>query len=464
MMNSMPRIQRTLTAALVVSWAFLAISCGNEEPWLAPLNPAFVEYTAEEAPQLVRATDEGFRFGYIPSPIPQEIHVPRMRLAVSPTDTKYDMRDPDGDGDDSDSLLTAVRSQGGCGACWAFATYGALESHVKQTLGMVQDYSEDNLKHLAGFDWGPCDGGNLDMSTAYLSRSSGPISETDDPYDQSDTSDYCTDCDPVRYVDNVVWLPTRSAVTDNAYIKEALVQYGGLHTSYYHSDTYYHGSPNYTYYYSGSSPTNHAVVIVGWDDDKEVAGAPDDGAFIVRNSWGSWWGDDGYFYVSYYDQRFAFQSLGYFDETLESAFSFDTVYYYDELGRTSYMGYGSTVAWGANWFVPGQDESLEAVGFYANDSPTQYEIYIYEEFNGSSFSDLQATKTGSVSHPGWYTVQLDTPVDLLEGDGFGVVIKFTNDDHIYPVPLEANVGGYSSAASANPGKATTRAPGLPGWT
>ena len=301
------------------------------------------------------------------------------------------------------------------------------------------------------------------MSTAYLSRYSGPISEADDPYDQSASSDYCTDCDPVRYVDNVVWLPTRSSVTDNAYIKQALVQYGGLHTSYYHSDTYYSGSPNYTYYYSGSNSTNHAVVIVGWDDDKEVAGAPDDGAFIVRNSWGSWWGDDGYFYVSYYDQKFAFTSLGYFDETLESAFSFDTVYHYDELGRTAYMGYGSTVAWGANWFVPGQDESLEAVGFYANDSPTQYEIYIYEEFSAGSFSDLQATKTGSVPHPGWYTVELDTPVDLLEGDGFGVVIKFTNDDSNYPIPLERPIGSYSSAASANPGESYISSGGS-SWT
>jgi hypothetical protein len=47
MMNSVPCIKRTLAAALVLSCAFLTISCGNEEPWLAPLNPAFVKYTAE---------------------------------------------------------------------------------------------------------------------------------------------------------------------------------------------------------------------------------------------------------------------------------------------------------------------------------------------------------------------------------------------------------------------------------
>ena len=116
MMNSTPCIKKTLAAALVVSWAFLAISCGDEEPWLAPMNQAFLESTAEEAPQLVRATDEGFGFGYIPSPVPPEKHVPGYWLAAaSLTDPKYDMRDPNNDGNQADSLLTPVRNQGSCG-------------------------------------------------------------------------------------------------------------------------------------------------------------------------------------------------------------------------------------------------------------------------------------------------------------------------------------------------------------
>ena len=407
MMNYTPCIKKTLAAALVVSWAFLAISCGDEEPWHAPLNPAFEESSTEEAPQLLRATGEGVGFGYIPSPVPPEIHVPGYwTAAASLTDPKYDMRDPNNDGNQSDSLLTPVRDQGSCGACWTFATYGALESHLKQSLAEVHDFSEDNLKHLHGFDLAPCYGGNIEMSTAYLSRLQGPITEGDDPFDPSPTSAYCTDCDPVRYVDNVIFLPARSGTTDNTYIKEAIVSHGGVHTSFYYQISSYDSSSK-TYYYDDPNDSfddsNHTIVIVGWDNDKYVPNAPAGnryGAFIARNSWGTSWGENGYFYVSYYDESIAFSTLAYFDDRAESASPFDRVYYYDDLGRTSAMGYGSTVAWGANWFVPSQDESLEAVGFYATDSPTQYAIYIYEEFNGSSFFSPESLQDRQRCPPG----------------------------------------------------------------
>jgi len=465
----MTTTQRILTAAVLLFVFLSTNSCGEAVPWSAPLNPAFLEFFTKGTPEDPRLTAEpGRALGYIPSPIPPEKHLPRFRLAGSPTDPAYDMRDPNDDGDDSDSLLTPVRNQADCGACWTFATYGAYESHLKQFLAEAQDFSEDNLKHLHGFDATPCQGGNEQMSTAYLARFQGPISEADDPYDEADDSDFCTDCDPVRYVDNVVFLPTRSTTSDNDLIKQALIDFGGVYTSFYWQASSYNSS-EYTYYYDDPDPppfnnSNHAVVIVGWDDDKYVPNAPEGyryGAFIVRNSWGSsWFGEDGYFYVSYHDESFAFTSLAYYDETEESAFSFDTVYSYDELGRTGSLGVNDPVAWGANWFVPAQDESLTAVGFYAVDTPTSYEIYIYEEFAALSFSDPQATKTGSVPYPGWYTVELDTPVDLTEGDGFGVVIKFTTDDHGYPVPAEMDLAGYSSGATAGPGQSYISTSGL----
>ena len=468
-------IKRTLVAGMIVFGFFAPGAQGEDTPTdaptprLAPLNPAFVKSASPKRPVFLSGTEPGSNFGYIPSPVPPKKHVPSRLVAASPTDARYDMRDPNNDGSQADSLLTPVRNQGTCGACWTFGTYGALESHVKKSFAEVQDFSEDNLKHLHGFDSGPCDGGNIEYSAAYLSRNRGPISEADDPYDDSAGSAYCTDCDPMRFVDNVIFLPVRYGTTDNAYIKEAVLEHGGVYTSFYFQPASYN-SLSKTYYYDDPDDSfddsNHTVVIVGWDDNKYVPDAPAglrSGAFIVRNSWGSSWGEGGYFYISYHDESIAFTTVSCFDDRPESDFSFDRVYYYDALGRTSSLGYGSTVAWGANWFVPVSDGTLEAVGFYTTDSPTRYDIYIYEGFNGSSFSDLRATKTGTVAHPGWYSVPLDTPVDLKEGDGFGVVIKFTNDDDRYPVPLETNIAGYSSAASANPGESYV-SPNGSSWT
>ena len=428
---------------------FAGIGGAEDIPKLCPLNPAFTDYINVQR-SMVSSDSEGHFFGYIPSPILPEIHTSGELEAGFAHDPMYDMRDPDGDGNQADSLLTPVKAQGECGSCWAFATYGSLESQIKEFLIVDEDFSEDNLKHRHGFDWGPCEGGNIKMSSAYLSRYDGPISESDDPYDESQYSEYCIDCSPVRYIDNVVFLPVRSNVNDNTYIKQAILDHGGLYTSlFYQSSSYNPG--DYTYYYNGSGLSNHAVVIVGWDDSKVITGAPDNGAFIVRNSWGDGWGDGGYFYVSYYDTEIVFSSLAYFDEKTESGLDFNKIYYYDKLGWTASLGYGP-ITWGANWFIPDSDGILTAVGFYATHSNMSYEINIYDEFNGSSFSDLRFSQTGTVMYSGWYTVKLDQEVAINKNDGFGVVIRFNTPGYNFPVPIEMPIAGYSSGATANPGE------------
>ena len=91
----------------------------------------------------------------------------------------YDMRTA---GPGGTSLLTSVKDQSGCGACWAFATYGSIES-VWKVMGLGDnDLSENNLKNCSGFELPPCQWGHHFMSTAYLVRGAGSISEEDDPW------------------------------------------------------------------------------------------------------------------------------------------------------------------------------------------------------------------------------------------------------------------------------------------
>ncbi len=451
----------------------VSIASAQKPASLAPLSEDFLLYQQSRSVSYSPAAWDRLS-GVVPSPMETEVHRPDItydrrhiergkkslfdaRVYASASDPKYDLRDPNLDGDYSDKLLTDIRAQGSCGSCWAFATYGSLESYLKKTYDLSDvnnDYSENNLKHLHGFDYGPCAGGNEEMSTAYFARYDGPISESDDPYDESSSGPNCTACDPVRYVDNFVWMPTRSGPTDNGYIKQAILDYGALYTCYYHNDNYADAGTN-SYYYDGGADTNHCIAIVGWDDNK-VTAAAQDGAFICRNSWGTSWGENGYFYISYYDTRIAYEGLAHAIDEDDANFQFDTIYQYDPLGMTGNAGWDDGGDdWGANIFTPDSDGYLKAIGFYSSASGMSYEIYIYDSFNGSEFSTLLGTQTGSVTYRGYYTIQLDDPIALTSNDDFAVVIRFnttTGTMQGYPIPVEYYHAGYSSSVNANAGE------------
>jgi len=454
------KLKQSLFAGLPVFIFSLVFpfSCavGDEMPSPAPVNPQFEAYLAARARLAEPAAAAApYGTGWLPSPIAPRVHHPGDMLAPGAiTDPLYDLRDPDLDGDDADSPLTPIKSQGGCGSCWAFAAYGTYESYIRNKTGVVQDYSENHLKHLHGFNWGPCAGGNIYLSSAYFARYQGPVYEVDDPDDQTATSDPCEACPPVEYIDSAVFLPVRANTGDNAYIKQAVLDHGALYTSLYWDNGYYNGG-NDTYYYNyydgENRQSNHAVVIVGWDDSK-VTAAAQPGAYIVRNSWGRYWGDGGYFYASYYDESFAFSTLAYIDDTHEDIP--EKIYQHDSLGKTYSVGWGDGEDWGANVFDADEDGVINAVSFYATDSMS-YSVYLYDTIatNPVAFSgQLGTTRTGSVPHAGYYTVRLEEAIPVTAGDSFAVVMRFATPGYNYPIPMERPFANYSSAAEASAGE------------
>ncbi|WP_407423234.1 C1 family peptidase [Methanobrevibacter sp.] len=330
---------------------------------------------------------------------------------------KFDLRDY--------GWITSVKDQETSGNCWAFSALAALESCILKASNTTLDLSEENVKNLIEWysDYGWASetngGGNEYMSFGYLVSWMGPVFEDDDL-----TDDY-TLVSPLLnsmiHVQNIVCLP-RSSYTDNDGIKEALMKYGAVSTALYYSSTYLN-SRTKGYYYDGSDGeyANHAVTIVGWDDGYSRYNykytAPGNGAWIVKNSWGSSWGNDGYFYVSYYDAKFAEvgDPIGGYTFILNDTQRFDKNYQYDIIGATDFFVTGKDTIWYENLFNATGNELLTAFSTYFNIT-TSWEAYIYVN------DVLKLTQSG-LSECGYYTFNLDEFIPLKEGDEFKIAIR-----------------------------------------
>lgn len=429
----------------ITLFIFLALPVMAQE--MAPLNPAFLEYIQESQFSKIQAPlPDEHPLGFIPSPLNLS-HLTGQpmfqgtRLLSAPL--SYDLR--------TQGKLTPTKDQENCGSCWAFATYGSMESNLLPS--ETWDFSENNLKNTHGFDPGHCDGGNGDMSTAYLVRWSGPVRESDDPYDPSDpNSPHALPYE--KLMQEVIVVPDRANSSDNENIKQAVMTYGGVMTSMYYGSGYYNS--NYkTYYYNGANASNHAVVIVGWDDNfdknKFASIPPGNGAFVIRNSWGASWGENGYFYMSYYDSKVG--KSNYVFNGAEPTTHYRNVYQYDPLGWVSAYGYGTNTAWFANVFTAAEDEALTAVGFYTPTLNSSYELHIYIDVTSDpTTGSPSGTQSGTIETAGYHTVPLSLPVPLSSGEKFSIVVKLTTPGSNYPVPVESRIANYSSQAKANPGE------------
>lgn len=444
------RTGETLKRTLFVLSFFCVISAcssarAQETPSLAPVDPSFAVYQENSSREGLAMGE--FGLGYVPSPayLPhlrtEEIADPSLSSPAS-----YDLR--------TYGKVTPIRNQGGCGACWAFGTMASLESTL--LTGEKRNFSENNLKNRHGFDSSCCAGGNTDMSTAYFARWEGPAEETDDTYNENScSSPSAVACQ--KHVQDAYFIPGRSSALDNEGIKQAVMNHGAVAASMRWEDSYY-SSSNSAYYYNGSSDdTNHVIAVIGWDDNysssKFKISPPGNGAFLIRNSWGTDWGSEGYFWISYYDSVTAYHRSAVF--TAEPTSGYGGAYEYDDLGYTTSLGWtGSDTGWGANMFTATDDHTLTAVSSYFLANNSAYTLYVYTGCTASSprSGAMACSKSGSVANAGYHTIILDQPVSVSAGQNFSVVFKYTTPGYGYPVPIERPITGYSSGASASSGQ------------
>jgi len=441
-------MSRLRLVVLIVILLLVSVSLvASETSWrLAPLNPRFLarqgDANARRAPAI--AGVPGLSQPKL-SPLDLSYLVSTEPPAVFPR--SFDLREL--------GRIPLIKDQDGYPACQAFATMGMLEAMLLP--GEVLDFSEWHIYRHHGFnidnEYGSDSGGNWQMNAAYLLRWSGPVGEDDSPYGSGINPDALS-LPRLKHVQKMRFFPPRRDPLDNAAIKRYLMEQGPIYASILYDSSSYN-SASASHYFSGGVDANHGVVVVGWDDDFDrrrfLRVAPGNGAFILRNSWGSGWGNGGYFYMSYYDT--GFQARMGALETADTD-NYGLIYQHDPLGVISILGGVSRHAWASNVFVAREAGELAAVGFYLMDTSSAYTIRIYRSLSGQdpSSGQLYVEQEGSWLHAGYITVPLETPVPLAEGERFAVAVHFQTPGSDYPIPVEYPVNGYSPGASASPGE------------
>jgi len=161
-----------------------------------------------------------------------------------------------------------------------------------------------------------------------------------------------------------------------------------------------------------------------------------DGAFICKNSWGSEFGDNGLFYVSYCDSVIGNLAVAY--TGIEDPDNYDRIYQQDEGGWVGVIGYGRNKAYMANVYTAESDEALKAVGFYATGPDTSYKVYVCADYKGPSSLDISGKvyAQGTFRNAGYYTVNLSEEVALEAGKKFACIVEVDTPSSSKPVAIE----------------------------
>ncbi len=364
---------------------------------------------------------------------------------------KFDLRNVNGK-----SYVTSVKSQSG-GTCWTHATMSAIEGnmlmngtwaanaesgeanlaeyHLDWWNGFNQNYNQDIAPSSGGLT--VHQGGDFRVASAYVTRGAGVVRDVDGQ-SYSSAPSATKPSYHFYYVRDIEWFDAGKNLENIDAIKKNIMENGVMAVAYTSSSSYMSGNAQYQPPTSSREP-NHAVSIVGWDDNKTTP-APKKGAWIMKNSWGTSKGVNGYYWISYYDKV-----TGHHPEMGAVAFKntermkYSNVYYHD------YHGWRDTKAnvkeafnaFTAKGSQSGRGEILKAVSFYVAQDNVRYMVKVYRKFENGELSDLIAMKDGTIERKGFHTLDLDSPVALNAGDKFYVDVDLSEGGH--PFDRTSNV-------------------------
>ncbi len=350
-------------------------------------------------------------------------------------------------------LVTPVKNQSPYGTCWSFAAIACMENNAMLQGYGSYDLSEAQLGYFMfhnpknpasglegdtvsynaqGGDWYDFGGNNL-LTTKLLAKGYGPTLERYVPYENITASLK----DEYAFGHNIFSLQAAYVIdgNDKEGIKEAIVNYGGATMNVYMGNTksYYNRKTASLYVSSSKERADHDVCVVGWDDNYSrenfSKSKPEkDGAWICKNSYGTGFGEDGYFWVSYEDKVTNSKNESCVAFVLRSSGVYNSVYQYDGGGSEATV----QARGAANIFVARKTETIEAIQVMNNENYESATVNVYS--NVTNKKPESGTKVLSqkvqFGRKGYETVALNKAIKVTKGQKFSICVKYSDTTRV----------------------------------
>ena len=368
--------------------------------------------------------------------------------------------------------VSDVKVQSPFGSCWSFSAVAIAESAYMRLYNKAADEINLSESHLVEFFYNNDDaplytdtsdiaddiitpvgdvqeerGGNSLYTTPVLASWKGIADEALDNSLRYETAKENNEAEidskyaftDAVHLENAYYIP----ITDRDGVKSAIMEFGGVSASYYYSSTYdsnyYTGEAYYCPVDKGG--TNHAITIVGWDDNYSIDNfkqtknystdqtlPKNNGAWLIKNSWGTEYHNDGFFWISYEDATLNATVYAY---DFGKGDNYDYNYQYDGGAGSAWL---SSSKQGAAIYKATGNQEISAVGVSLRKEDVNFKVEIYtnlKDMSNPESGELVHTQQATSSYQGFYTVELDKAIKIPKGETFSIVIKSTDNTSLY---------------------------------
>ncbi len=329
------------------------------------------------------------------------------------------------------------------------------EEHVRFVMSNNYNAKNYNRGYL---NRNPDDGGNFFITAAYLINGFGYIDESLAPYNElnNGTWNFSTSLKPKKIVDDIVMIEY-----NKSNIKSNIIKYGAVDASMNIGSygiegdiSMYYNNINKAYYYNGLNPNDHEVIIVGWNDayDKENFNSttmpPSNGAWLVKNSWGTGFGDNGYFWVSYCDTGLNNPNNLYSSiSSVEDVKANEKFLTNSELGATDFINSENNIYSTIEIFnLSEKDHNITKVTLFTLEIGVNYKVYL----SRMDVEDYPVTQIaeGTFTDYGYKTIKLSSPYNIELPGIYGLMVVVSCDDYNYRIiPTETRTSLYEPVSS-----------------